>query len=288
MSISPGYLTVFRIPLLRGRDFTEDDTAASPRVALINESMAKRYWHGKDPINQQVDVSRGLGPGLDESIYTIVGIVGDTHNAGLSRPAEPVLMVPITQVTDAYTASYSNVQPLLWAVRTRSEPHSIIPAVTEQLRLTSGGFPVAHIRTMEEVMHGSTARDRFNMMLLTIFGAVALILAAVGIFGLMAYSVAQRRQEMGIRMALGADRPAIRRLVVWSGMRLALFGVALGLGAALALTRLIASLLFGVQPWDPIAFVVAPVILFLAALIAVWLPGMRACRIDPLEALRME
>lgn len=241
MSISPGYLAAFKIPLLRGREFTEDDTAASPRVALINESMAKRYWHGKDPIGQQVHVSQGLGPGLDESIYTIAGIVGDTHNAGLSRPAEPVLIVPITQVTDAYTASYSNVQPLLWAVRTRTEPHSIIPEITEQLRLASGGFPVAHVRTMEQAMQGSTARDRFNMLLLTIFGVVALILAAVGIFGLMAYSVAQRRQEIGIRMALGADRPGIRRLIVWSGMRLALFGVALGLGAALALTRLIGT-----------------------------------------------
>jgi putative ABC transport system permease protein len=288
MSLSPGYLSVFRIPILRGRDFSENDTAASPRVALINEAMAKRYWPGKDPIGQQVFISRGLGPGMDESTHTIVGLVGDTHNAGLGRPADPVLMVPITQVTDAYTASYTNVQPLLWVVRTRGEPYSALPSVADQLRLASGGFPVAHVRTMEEIMRGSTARDRFNMLLLTIFGAVALILAAVGIFGLMAYTVAQRTQEMGIRIALGADRPAIRRLVVWSGMRLALAGVALGLAAAFGLTRLMASFLFGVHPRDPVAFLSAAVILSLVALLAAWFPGVRACRIDPITALRSE
>lgn len=288
MSISPGYLSVFRIPVLRGRDFTEHDTASSPRVALVNETMANRYWHTANPVGQQVDVSRGLGPGLDESIYTIIGVVGDTRNAGLGRPAEPVLLVPITQVTDAYTASYSNVQPLLWVARTRTEPHSVIPAMTEQLRLASGGFPVAHLQTMEEVMRGSTARDRFNMLLLTSFGGVALILAALGIFGLMAYSVAQRNQEMAIRMALGADRPAIRRLVIWSGMRLALIGIALGLAAASALTRFMESFLFGVRPWDPVAFVFAPVILVIVALVAVWLPGTRACSIDPIKAIRTE
>ncbi|HTX42312.1 MAG TPA: ABC transporter permease [Acidobacteriaceae bacterium] len=288
MSISPGYLSVFRIPLLRGRDFNENDTADSPPVALINEAMARRYWPGKDPIGQQVFISRGLGAGLDESTQTIVGIIADTHNAGLGRPADPVLIVPITQVTDAYTASYTNVQPLLWMVRTRGEPYSILPAVAEQLRLASGGFPVAHVRSMEEVMGASTALQRFNMLLLTIFGAVALLLAAIGIFGLMAYTVAQRNQEMSIRMALGADRAAIRRLVVWSGMKLALTGMALGLAVALGLTRVLASFLFGVHPWDPVAFVSASAILSVVALLAVWLPGTRACRIDPVHALRAE
>lgn len=288
MSISPGYLSLFRIPVVRGRDFNEEDSATSPRVALINEAMARRYWPGKDPIGQQVLISRGLGAGLDESTHTVVGIVGDTHNAGLGRPADPLLLVPLTQVTDGYTASYANVQPLLWAVRTRGEPYSFLPAVADQLRLASGGFPVAHVRTMQQVLGGSTARDRFNMVLLTIFGAVALVLAALGIFGLMAYTVAQRNQEMGIRIALGADRPAIRRLVVWSGMRLALAGIAIGLAAAFVLTRLIASLLFGVRAWDPFAFLWAAAILGVVALLAVWLPSVRACRIDPIQALRTE
>jgi ABC-type antimicrobial peptide transport system permease subunit len=218
----------------------------------------------------------------------VIGVVGDTHNAGLDRPSDPMAIVPIAQVTDAYTAAYSNVQPLLWVVRTRDDPHSALAAITEQLRLASGGFPVAHVRTMEEVMGRTTARENFNMLLLTIFGVVALVLAAIGIYGLMAYTVTQRNQEMGIRMALGADRSAIRGLVIWSGMKLAIVGIALGTIAAFGLTRLMSSFLFGVRPWDPVAFLSAPLILSVVTLLAVWLPGMRACKIDPVQALRAE
>ena len=160
--------------------------------------------------------------------------------------------------------------------------------MTEQLRQASGGFPVAHVRTMDEIVARSTARQSFNMLLLTIFGAVALVLAAIGIYGLMAYSVEQRTQEMGIRMALGADRATIRKLVVWHGMRLALVGVVLGIGAAFGLTRLMASFLFGVKSWDPAVFVTVPVILSAVALLAVWLPATRASRLDPMQALREE
>ena len=139
-----------------------------------------------------------------------------------------MIIAPIAQVSDDYNAAYANIQPLFWLVRTQGDPHPFIPAVSEQLRIASDGFPVAHVRTMDEVMGRSTARQSFNMLLLTIFGAVALLLAAIGIYGLMAYSVAQRTQEMGIRMALGADRSTIRGLVVWHGMRLALAGIVLG------------------------------------------------------------
>ena len=288
MSISPAYLDVFKIPVLRGRSFNENDTAEAPSVALINEAMAKRYWPGKYPVGQQIAISKGLGEGLEESSPTIVGVVGDTHNAGLDRPPDPVVIRPIAQVTDAYTASYSNGQPLLWVVRTRDDPHDAVSMITEQLRLASGGFPVAHVRTMEEVMGHSTDRENFNMLLLTIFGLVALVLAAIGIYGLMAYTVTQRNQEMGIRMALGADRSAIRALVVWSGMRLAIAGIALGTIAAFGLTRLMSSFLFDVHPWDPVAFLSAPLILSVVSLLAVWLPGMRACKIDPVQALRAE
>jgi ABC-type antimicrobial peptide transport system permease subunit len=141
---------------------------------------------------------------------------------------------------------------------------------------------------MDEVMGLSTARANFNMLLLSIFGGVAVVLAAIGIYALMAYSVAQRTQEIGIRMALGADRAKIRRLVMWQGMRLAIAGLLLGTGAALGLTRLMESLLFGVKPWDPVAFVAAPLLLTGVAMIAVWLPGLRASRVEPMEALRTE
>jgi putative ABC transport system permease protein len=282
MSITPGYLSLFRIPVLRGRDFTEHDTADAPHVALINEALAGKYWPNEDPIGQHVRDGPGVG------VETIIGIVADSHNNGLAKPADPMMMVPIAQVADGYAAAYSNIQPLFWLVRTRGDPHLSIPAITEQLRIASAGFPVGHIRTMDEVMGRSTARESFSMLLLTIFGAAALLLAAIGIYSLMAYSVQQRTQEMGIRMALGADRSAIRRLVVGHGLRLALVGVALGIAAAFALTHLMASFLFGIKSWDPAAFLSAPLILSAVALFAAWLPATRASRADPVQALRTE
>jgi putative ABC transport system permease protein len=289
MSITPGYLSLFRIPVLRGRDFTENDKANAPGVALINEALARQLWPNEDPVGQHVMCGQGIGPEFEgEPKRQIIGIVADSHNSGLGRPADPMMMVPIAQVTDGYAAAYSNIQPLFWLVRTHGDPHLSIPAVTEQLRIASGGFPIAHIRTMDEMMGRSTARQSFNMLLLTIFGAVALLLAAIGIYGLMAYSVAQRTQEIGIRMALGADRDTIRKLVVWQGMRLALVGVVAGIAASFGLTRLLSTFLFGVKPWDPAVFVSAPLILTAIALVAVWLPAARASKVDPMQALRAE
>ena len=285
MSVSPGYLSLFKIPILRGRDFTENDKAGAPGVALINEALAKQLWPSEDPIGQHVLVGTTMA---GEPRREIIGIVADSHNSGLAQPADPMMMVPIAQVTDGYNAAYANIQPLFWLVRTRGDPHASIPAITEQLQIASTGFPVAHIRTMDEVMGRSTARQSFNMLLLTIFGAVALLLAAIGIYGLMAYSVAQRTQEMGIRMALGADRDTIRKLVVWQGMRLAVVGVVAGIAASFGLTRLMSTFLFGVKPWDPAVFVSAPMILTAIALLAVWLPAARASKVDPMQALRAE
>ncbi len=174
-------------------------------------------------------------------------------------------------------------------MRTHGDPRQLTSQITEQLRQASGGFPVARVRTMDEVVIRSTARESFNMLLLTIFGAVALVLAAIGIYGLMAYSVEQRTQEMGIRMALGADRATIRKLVVWQGMRLALVGVVVGIAAAFGLTRFLASFLFGVKSWDPLVFIAVPLILLaLVALLAVWLPATRASKLNPMQALRVE
>ncbi len=280
MSITPGYLNVFRIPILRGRDLTENDIAGAPAVNLINEAFARQYWPNQDPIGKHIRHG--------DRIETIVGLVADFHDGGLAQPARPMIIAPIAQVSDDYNAAYANIQPLFWLVRTRSDPHQFIPAITEQLRIASAGFPVAHIRTMDEVMGRSTARQSFNMLLLTIFGAVALVLASIGIYGLMAYSVAQRTQEMGIRMALGADRSVIRNLVVWQGMRLAFVGLVLGIAASFALTRLLSTFLFGVKPWDPAVFLSAPIILSAVALLAVWLPAARASNVDPMQALRAE
>ena len=288
MSASPGYFAVFHIPILRGRDVTEQDTGSSPGVVLINESFGKKFFPKENPVGQQLLIGKGVGPQFTEPARQIVGVVGDIRDGGLNNDPRPLMIVPGPQVTDGMTALNSNIGPMVWLVRTHGDPHQYISAVTDQLRQSSGGFPVARVRPMTQVVGNSTARQDFNMLLLTIFGASALILAAIGIYGLMAYSVQQRTQEMGIRMALGADRARIRSLVVWHGMRLAIVGVVIGIAAAFGLTRFIASLLFGVKTWDPAVFVTVPVILGLVALLAVWMPATRASRLDPQQALRIE
>ena len=288
INLSPGYFDVYKIPILRGRDFTDQDTMGAPGVVIINQAMAKKFWPKEDPIGQQIIIGKGVGPEFDEPARQIIGIVGDIHDGGLNRDPRPVMIVPQAQVPDGVTALNARIGPVVWLVRTRTDPHQFIATVTEQLRQASGGFPVARVRTMEEVVLRSTAREDFNMLLLTIFGASALVLAAIGIYGLMAYSVQQRTQEMGIRMALGADRAKIRNLVVRHGMSLALIGVVIGVGAAFGLTRLLASFLFGVKMYDPMVFVTVPVILSAVALAAVWFPATRASKLDPMQALRVE
>ncbi|HEX4038511.1 MAG TPA: ABC transporter permease [Acidobacteriaceae bacterium] len=288
MSASPGYFSVFHIPILRGRDFTEQDTGSAPLVVLINQTMAKKYWPKNDPVGQQLLIGKGVGPQFTEGPRQIIGVVGDIRDGGLNRDPRPLMIVPVAQVTDGMTALNSNIGPLVWIVRTHGDPHQYISAITEQLRQASGGFPVGRVRPMTEVVTQSTASEDFNMLLLSIFGASALVLAAIGIYGLMAYSVQQRTQEMGIRMALGADRSRIRSLVVWHGMRLALTGLVIGIGAAFGLTRFISSFLFGVKSWDPLVFATVPIVLAAVALLAVWMPATRASRLDPQQALRVE
>lgn len=288
-AVSPGYFGVLRIPVLRGRDFTTNDVAGAPPVVLVSDAFAKANWKkGEDPVGKQIIIGKGVGPEFEEPARTIVGIVGDVRDGALDQPADQVMIVPLAQMTDGLTLLNSHVAPLTFIIRTQTEPNQVVPAVREQLRIASGGFPVAHIRTMDEVVVRSTARQDFNMLLLSIFGFSALLLAAIGIYGLMAYSVQQRVREIGIRMALGADRRRIRGMVVWQGMRLAFAGVALGIGAAFGLTRLIANSLYGVRSWDPAVFVGVPVVLSLVALTATWIPALRASRLDPMKALRVD
>lgn len=284
--VSPGYFDVFRIPLLRGRRFTNDDDAKATPVAMINEVAARKFWPNQDPLGQQIVI--GKEDGIPDPTRVIVGVVGSTHVGGLNRAPDPMIFVPVVQLADAMVEVTMKSVPGRWVVRTHDDPHSYIAAVTEELHSVSGGFAVGNVRTMEDVNGRSMARQTFDMLLLTIFGAIALILAAIGIYGLMAYSVAQRVQEMGIRMALGADASSIRNLVVWQGMRLTLVGMATGLIAAFGLSRFIASFLFGVRIWDPVALVVVPAILTAVALFAVLLPATRASRVDLAHALREE
>ncbi len=285
---SPGYFDVFRISLLRGRDFTDRDALGTGGVVIINQTMARQFWPQGDPLSDQLIVGPGAGPAFKEPPRQIIGIVSDVHNGALDQEPQPALYIPTAQVTDAVTALNSKLAPLTWVVRTRSEPYALSMAIQKELREASGGLPVARIRSMDEVVVRSTARADFNMLLLSVFGASALLLAAIGVYGLMSYSVEQRTQEIGIRLALGAEIRQVRNMVIVQGMSLAVVGVVIGVASALALSRLIESLLFGVTARDPIVFVAVPAVLSVVALIAVWLPALRATRVDPIDALRCE
>jgi putative ABC transport system permease protein len=288
MTVSPGYFDVFRIPIRRGRTFTNrDDNGAQP-VVVINESMAKRFWKDADPLSDRIVIGKGIMREFaTEQPRQIIGIIADSRDNGLNRDPGPKMFIPQAQVPDAANALNVQLTPIAWVVRTRAEPHALIAPIQEQLRQLTG-LPVSDVKTMDEIVSLSTSRERFNMLLMGVFGGSALLLAAIGIYGLMAYSVAQRTQEIGIRLALGAGSTAVKRMVVMQGMRLALVGVIVGLASAFGLTRFIAGFLFGVKPLDPGVFAAIPVLLALVALLAVWIPARRASRVDPVIALRTQ
>jgi predicted permease len=287
-SISWRYFNAFKIPLLRGRSFTEQDDAAAPGVVMINEAMARHYWPKGDPLNDRIQIGPGAGPAFAEGPRQVVGIVGDAHDGGPSRDPFPIMYIPIAQMPDLETALNSRVAPLWWIIRSQVDPRTLVTPITTALRDASSGLPVAHIRTMDEIEARNTARQRFNMLLLTVFGSAGLLMAAIGIYGVMSYSVQQRTQELGIRMALGAQASNLRNMVIRQGMALVLIGVIVGIGGAFWLTRFLAGFLFGVKTLDPIAFLATPLLLSAVALLSVWIPAKRATRVDPMTALRVE
>jgi putative ABC transport system permease protein len=285
-SISPSYFDVFRIPVLRGRAFTDLDRAGAPPVAIINESMARRFWNsarGMD-LSEQITVGATMGPPFSDVPRRIVGIVGNIGDPRIEWP-DPVVYVPITQMSDAGTAWSNSQFPLTWVVRTPDDPSLLRQMLVDELRAISG-LPVARTRTMTEVLAATTARTNFTMTLFTIFAAIALVLAATGMYALMAYSVQQRTQEIGIRIAFGASPGDVRNAVVAESARLALAGVVFGVICALGLTRLMVTLIFGVAPWDPTVFALVSGLLAIVSLAAAYVPALRATRVSPLDALK--
>jgi putative ABC transport system permease protein len=288
MTASPGYFDVFKIPVKRGRAFTDRDNSVGPRVVVINEAMAKQYWPARDPVGEQLVIGRGVMKEFaSETERQIIGVVGDTRDGGLNRDPGPAMYIPQAQVPDPVNALNVSIGPMAWVVRTGGEPYQLSNAIQEQIRQASG-LPVTNVRTMDEVVSRSTSRQRFNMWLMSVFGVCALVLAAIGIYGLMAYSVEQRTQEIGIRLALGASEQQVRNMVVGQGMRLALVGVVLGIASAFGLARLVQTMLYGVTTRDPMVFAGVPIVLTAVAFLAVYLPARRASRVDPVTALRYE
>ena len=288
MAVSPGYFGILKIPILRGRDFNSNDTADAAPVVLISETMAKRFWAGQNPVGQQILIGKGLGPKFSDRPRQIIGIVGDTRDDELSQAPEPTMIIPDAQEPDQMVELETQFGPMWWLIRTRLEPQQLVSVVSEPLRRASGGRPVGSVRTMDDVLSRSIAKQRFNMLLLSAFALIALLLAAVGVYSVMAYSVTQRTHEIGVRMALGADRAKVRNMVLREGLLRGLVGMVCGIGTAFFVVRLLASMLYGVSMRDPTVFLAVPAFLVLVTVVAAWLPARRAARLDPVQALRFE
>ena len=268
LTVSPGYFYTLGIPVLKGRTFTDHDDEQALKVAVVNEALARHLWPTEDPIGKQFTHD-----------LTVVGVVGNTRHEGLSQETEAEFYVPYLQ---------SPGDSMQLAVRTAADPDSMVSAVRAQVRDVDPDQPLYHVATLQQVLSESLAPRRLNLLLLGIFAGIALTLATVGIYGVMAFSVTQRTHEIGIRMALGAERRNVLGLIVRQGLRLTLIGVALGAAGAWALTSFLASFLFGVAPRDPATFVLVSLALVAVSILACYIPARRATRVDPMVALRYE
>ena len=280
MTISPDYFTVLGVPLMRGRFFTDNDKAGSPQVMIINEAMARRYFPNEDPVGKRLQTG---DPSPNSPWETIVGVVGNVKYQGLEAEETPTMYVPYT--TPGWV-SWS--RSMYVAVRTAGEPLALSAALRQQVRDLDQDIPVFNLKTMDQVMHESVTEPRFRTSLLGLFAAVALVLAGIGIYGVISYAVTERTHEIGVRMALGAQSRDVLRLVIQQGMKPALIGIVIGLAASLALTRLMKVMLFGVSATDPLTFAMIALLLIAVALLACWIPARRATKVDPMIALRCE
>jgi putative ABC transport system permease protein len=292
--VSPDYFSTLSIPVLTGRGFSEHDTHLTLPVAVINETLARRFFADSDPIGKKIYLGPPeelvppgiLPPGFRFMHYTIVGVIGDVRHNGLSQPLVPEIYTLHAQELAGKFADPAGTMSL--AVRTRTDPTSLVGAIRREVLGLDREQPIDAVATMDELLSTSLSQARFSTLLLAIFAGVALVLAAVGIYGVMAYTVAQRTHEIGIRMALGAQASNVLALVIRQGLLLALAGTISGLAGALGLTRVMTSLLYEVSPTDPLTFATDAVILIVVCLLASFIPARRAMKVDPLVALRYE
>lgn len=281
--ISPGYIRAMHVPILRGRDLTDADAAGRPGAVLISDSLARRFWPNEDPIGRHITLT--FFPGISREI---VGIVGDIKMDSLdqTRPGSAIYH-PLAQLTAPPTEPWRSF-PMSFAVRTSSDPVNSVTAVTGAIHQVAPDLPVVDVMSMNEIIAQSVSPQRFNMLLLACFAGLALILAAVGIYSVLSYTVRRRVREIGIRMALGASNQDVVRMILADGLKPILVGVVLGLAAALALSRVVSSLIYGVRATDPLTFAAVAVLLLVVGIFATILPAYRATRIEPVRILREE
>ena len=271
--VSPGYFRTMRIPLLSGRYFDEHDTKGAPETVIVDEAMAARFWPNEDPL------SKRLQRGGSGSWRTVVGVISDAKQYSSEKEPPIAVYYPYEQ----YVA-----RNMFLVIRTSRDPAGMTEAITKEIQALDPEMPVFDVSTMDQRLHNSLARRRFSMFLLGLFAVIASILAAIGIYGVIAYSVNERTHEIGIRLALGAQPSNVLQLVIRQALVLTSLGIATGLMGAFALTRVMSSLLYGVSATDVVTFVITPLVLGSVALLASSIPARRAARVDPMIALRCE
>ena len=289
--VMPGYFATMRIPVVAGRDVNTGDNLAAPGVVVVNEYLAQRYWPGENAVGKRVSFAKDAAG--NRVWLSVVGVVHNTIHGDWTSPPEEEAFLPFAQQTDYLASPSSHFSYMTLAIRTscgaggaNCDPERLTPAIRAAVRALDPNVPLAEVRTMSSLVEGATARERFYLMLLTAFAAVAVALAAVGIYGVMSYAVSRRTHELGLRMALGADPRHLLANVVREGMIVAAVGGAIGVVGALAISRLMASLLFGVKATDPLTFAAVATALGVVALVACYIPARRAMKVDPLNALR--
>jgi putative ABC transport system permease protein len=288
--VTPGYFTAMRLPIVRGRDITDSDNATAPGVIIINEQAARRYWPGEDPLGKRVSFDdETTNP---KTWLTIVGIAKDAKQDSWTDKATPEAYLAAFQnhdyLGDSGTEASKHMDYITLVVRTAGDPAAVTSAMKEAAWSFDRNLAISQVVTMDGVVSEANAQPRFEMMLLSIFAAVALVLAAVGIYGVISYAASRRTHEIGVRLSLGATRGDVLLLVVRQGVWLALAGAIAGLAGALLLSRLMAGLLYGVQPTDPVTFAGVAVGLGMVAMLACYIPARRAMHINPMAALRYE
>jgi predicted permease len=287
MPVTAHYFDVLHIPVMAGRSFRLSDTHGAEPVVIINQQVANSYFKGQTPIGQHIRIGAAMGPGFEDSVREIVGVVGDTKSAGLDSPAPGILYLPAAQIPDSLTRMNNGLLGMSWVVRTRTA-HVDVSAAARGIFMDNARTPLLSVESMQNVISASVAQQRFTMMLLGCFGLISLLMGGAGLYGVMSYTVARRTKEIGVRMAIGAQRADILRMVLREAGLLLGVGLGVGLAASLAGAQLLRSLLFGIAPRDPVMLAAMCGVLLLTGLFAAWWPASRAAATEPMQALRME
>jgi predicted permease len=287
LTASPDFFRVLRVPLERGRLFAENDTGSSAKVAIINQAMARRAFAGRDPLGEQIVID-AAGSAREDGPRQIVGIVGDMHEMEPKLAPDIAVFVPRAQTPDSVTGVANHVLPMAWVTRSSGPQEPIEREVQRAVLAVDAQQPISTPHSLDSVVAERTARSQFNLVMMSLFAAVAALLAAIGIHGVVSYQVARRARELGIRMALGATRSHILRIVMAQAMAPVAAGLIVGVAAAFALSRLMQSMLFGVTPRDPATMTAIPIAMAAVALLSCLIPAQRAAKIDPTVALREE